>query len=545
MNKISQIIEKIENYPTNFNSWSISLLGIISLRILIENWLGNFSTDSISYFFFHASYNFLFFIFAYILFSILIKLLIEKDLKKISNFLLFGYSIILLPPLIDHIISRGHGFFSFYGLYGFSELIKRYFTFFGDNPEIGVTYGVRIEIAFSVLSIFFYSYIKTRKINKSLITLIATYTVFFILATFPSWITLAIKGIPSGFLSITELSIAQMFLSPAKIFNHEIGTFINALSVKMSIIYSLLAPITICIGFYFFQKEKLISFLKNTRPPQLLYHGGLLTLGMGLGMLFTNPLWDINFFNILSFFVLLEAVSFAWISSSVVNDIFDQKIDEISNNQRPLVKKIIPVNEYKTIGVILFIFSIWFSLLINAKVAILLIAYQALAWVYSAWPLRLKRFPIIATFISSVASTLIVFSGFIVSSPKQNIENLPFSIILLLLISYTISLSLKDIKDIKGDKNDGVFTIPVIFGEKWGKIIVGSGIFISYLLSVFFLREPRLFWWAILFGGISFWIINYSSLDETKKINHRNLPWWIMAPLIFYGSILIKIIFIQ
>ena len=126
----------------------------------------------------------------------------------------------------------------------------------------------------------------------------------------------------------------------------------------------------------------------------------------------------------------------------------------------------------------------------------------------------------------------------------QNIDHFPFSIIILLVIGYTLSLPIKDFKDISGDKKDGVYTIPVLFGENIAKIIIGSGIFISFILSTIILNEKQLLLWAMLFGGISFWLIVKMKKDRKNSlINYRNIFWWMLAVVFIYLIILAKVIF--
>ncbi|MFA6160545.1 MAG: hypothetical protein WC678_05715, partial [Parcubacteria group bacterium] len=84
---------------------------------------------------------------------------------------------------------------------------------------------------------------------------------------------------------------------------------------------------------------------------------------------------------------------------------------------------------------------------------------------------------------------------------------------------------------------DGVKTVPVVFGEEKGRLIVASGIFLSFVLSVFFINESRLFWWAILFGSLSYFtMIN-------KKIHPRSVFWWILPLVAVYGLIAVKVVF--
>ncbi len=536
MKILEKTIVKIENTPTSFLFWITSFLGLIAVRILIENWLGVFQNRSGLFLFYEFTHTLLFFLIVYLLFLGIIEKFLKIGFKKISNVLLWGYLIILTPPIIDNILSGGTGFWSFYDFGSIKDLIGNFFTFFDNTPEIGITYGVRIEVALAVIFLLIYGYIKSKNILKSLALAVVSYAAFFILATFPSWITIMAKGFFKGFLAVGIVDTAQMFLAPAKIFSREITDIVSSLNIKMSLVYSLVITGTILIGLFFNHRKKLILFLKNSRPPQLIYHGGLLIVGIGLGLIFNNEILEVNFFNIASFLVLLIATACAWLSSVVVNDLQDKKIDAQTNAGRPLIKGIFSVGEYKTLGWVLFSISILFSSIVNFKVALLFIAYQAVAWLYSSWPLRLKRIAFISTFTSAVASLMVLFSGYILISPLQNIENFPFSIIALLVIGYTLSLPVKDFRDAEGDRENEVYTIPVVFGNEWGKIIVGSGIFISFILSVVLLNEFRLFWWALIFGGASFWTV-------IKHKNPRTLPWWILGIVFIYGVVLIRIVF--
>ncbi|KKP69190.1 MAG: Bacteriochlorophyll/chlorophyll synthetase [Candidatus Moranbacteria bacterium GW2011_GWE1_35_17] len=537
---LKDLIKKIENSPTSFYIWLCTFLGIITARILMENWLDGMVSRTGNYFFHHVAYTFFFFLLTYlILLGLLIKNLKIK-IKIASNVLIWGYLIIIFPPLIDFILFKDKLYLSFYGVYSLAEMPRRFFTFFGDSPDFGVTYGVRFEIAMAVIALGIYGYLKTKSKIRGLFLALQTYIILFVLGTSPSWATIAVKGFSKGFMQVKDMDIVQLFFTSARLFSRETGNYTNALSIKISLVYAVLLAGLIILGLFFYYKDKFISFLKNSRPVQLIYHAGLLFVGMGLGISLTEINWDFSFFNFISFLNIVIAISLAWLASVVFNDIFDKKIDKVTNDKRPLIVGDFRQDEYITIGVVLFAFSILYAALINPKIALLLLAYQMLAWLYSAWPLRLKRFTFLSTFISALASLLVIFAGFILVTFSQDIIEFPKRIFWLMLFSLTLALPIKDLKDIKGDKLDGVATIPVVFGEYWGKIIIGSGIFLSYFLSVILLNESRLLLWAIIVGGLSFWVV--TSSGENKKISNRNLIWWVMGLVIIYLAVLIKLV---
>ncbi|MFA5777612.1 MAG: UbiA family prenyltransferase [Parcubacteria group bacterium] len=542
MPKLEKMIQKIEECPSSLWILLSSFVSLILIRILIENWVTGENAHR-SFFIFYEFFDS--FLIAYLVSLWIIHKILKVSFKKAANILIWGYSVIIIPPLVDYVMSHGKGFWSFYTFDSLSGLIKRFFTFFGDRPDIGITYGVRAEILIAVLLILVYAYLKSKSILKSAFVSFLVYATLFILGTFPSWITIAVQGISIGFSKVTEIDAVQMFFSPFSLFSKDIYQVNDALIVKVNMIYLLIISAIILLGLFRYQKERFCSFLKNIRFPQVFYHGGLLIAGIGIGFAFSQKTVPINFFNALGFLVVLDAVILSWLASVVVNDIFDEKIDTKTNSYRPLIKKTFSLSEYKAMGLIFFAFSIYLASLVNLKISFLLIVYQGIAWTYSAWPMRLKRFAFVSTFVSSVASLMIFFAGYSLVTDSQIFLEIPFQIIILLIIAYTLSIPIKDFKDIEGDKGDEVYTVPVVFGEYWGKIIVASGILLSFLLSVILLNEFRLFWWAIILGGVSFWLVAKMRKSSSESlVNYRNIFWWILGTVSIYGIVLVRIVFL-
>ena len=542
--KLVNLVEKIEKTSTNFYLWSLTFLSIIFARVLMENWLGKMINRSGDYFFHHFSYTLVFFLLSYLLFLAFLMKKLDLKIKAASNVMLWGYLIIIFPPLFDFILLNDRPYLSFYGIYSLSEMPYRFFTFFGDSPDYGMTYGVRIEIAFTVLALLVYAFIKTRDKIKALIISIEAYLILFFLGTFPSWMTILVRGFQKGPLNVAESDIVQLFFPSVRLFARSTGSYLNALSIKLSLVYGFILFLFVCWGLYVLYRKQFLAFLKNARPVQLGYHIGLLLAGMFLAVAFTRINWDLNIFNIFALLLVMVSVAFAWLASVVVNDIYDKKIDHLTNQTRPLIVKDFSNEAYITAGVVLFAVSIFFSAMVSPKVAFLLMAYQALAFFYSAWPFRLKRFLGVASLVSSIASLLILFAGFILAAPMEDIGQLPTRIIWLLGVAFIFCLPIKDLKDIKGDKADGVMTFPVVFGEYWGKVIIGGGIFFAYVFSVIAFNEKKLLLWALFLGGVSFWLVVISK-ERGQKITNRNVIWWVMGVLAIYIFLLWRFVFVS
>ncbi|HAI73951.1 MAG TPA: hypothetical protein DCS28_03815 [Candidatus Moranbacteria bacterium] len=540
---IENFIDKILDQKVGILAWIGGFSGIITLRVFIEFFLASkaLSIESIESIIIEFVHNFLFFALAVISIWSILSFFLKVNPQKLSKLLFWSLWAILLPPIIDMVKTGGEVFWSFYIIGGPKFIFSQYISFISGLPSGIVYFGTKIIFALAIFFSGLLVFVKTKNLLKTFFSALAVYSVLFIMGAVPSLISFVYYFFdPSKKISeIQPYQVIQLFASPAPIFGVTFDNLKYAFSYNLEFLFFPALLFLLAILFFEIDKQKFIVLIKNFRLPQIIYHIGLFLVGLGLGAWKYPENFALNLFSIFAAFDLLLSVLLAWTASVVVNDLADLKIDSISNSSRPLLTGEISEKEYSAVGWILFFLSLFGAILISAKFAALLFVYQLLAFAYSAKPYRLKRFLFVATFVSALASLVIFFIGFALVSGDQNIQGLPWRVILLLLFCYTVSLPLKDFKDIEGDKADGIKTIPVFFGEEKGRLIVASGIFISFILSVFALNEFRLFWPAILSGSLSFIILT------NKKIHPRNLFWWIMGVVVLYGMVLVKVVFLK
>jgi chlorophyll/bacteriochlorophyll a synthase len=543
MNKmISKIEKKFNEFleaPVNSLVWAGSFFAIVGLRMLIER-IGIPATDAPMRVLTDYLHNIFFFLISYLVIWLIISQILRIKPQKVAFFLLCAAWLIVLPPILDILKTGGGVFWSFYALGNLSEVWANFWTFFGRLPSGIVYFGTKIIFATSVFLIFCLILAKTKKVGKSVTGALLAYLTLFIMGTFPSWLAYCYYFLKDAqpFGDVPGFKIAQLVGSPGHILGLYFGDFMYTFPYNLDLIYFPILVFLAAILFWKIDKAKFLAVLKNARYPQLVYHSGLLVVGLGLGYLAYPENLNLSIFTFFAIVDILSAVFLAWLASVIVNDIYDFGIDEVSNPERPLQKKVFSLKEYWELGILLFVLSLLGALVVGVKFALIMFFYQLLAWAYSAPPFRLKKFLGIATFVSALCSLLVVFSGFVLFSGEQNIVGLSGKIIILIIAALTLSLPIKDLKDIAGDKKYGIWTVPVVFGEEKGRLITAVGIFISFMLSVFLLSEFRLFWWAMLFGGITFLIVINS------KIKPRRIFWWVMAPVAAYGLIMVKILFL-
>jgi 4-hydroxybenzoate polyprenyltransferase len=352
---------------------------------------------------------------------------------------------------------------------------------------------------------------------------------------------------------VENFDIAGLFLAPAAFFSITEPDFVNALNVKMNLIYAfLLVPVVILFFWVYpvksadedsgaakpqFNRARFWSVVRNVRWVQIMIHAGLILTGAGLGAFYFPQNMTINIFSFFAIANLILAAVFAWLASVFLNDQIDLEIDQMTNKQRPLAMGQVLGEDYRQLFWICFVFSLILAITVGIKFFLIVLIYQIIGWVYSAWPLRLKRFPLVAGFLSALALTLLFSSGFILLADGQNIARLPHQVFWLLIVAFLVSLPIKDLKDIEGDKKDEVWTIPVLLGETWARFAIGLGIFISYALSVVWLNAKVLFLPAMVLGALSFWIL------QNKKISPRRVHIWVFGLLFVYVFLMAYLVF--
>jgi 4-hydroxybenzoate polyprenyltransferase len=535
--KLQKIISNIENYPLSISQFLLGFSAIIALRMLGENLIAGLAGRPLDLFVGSALAAYLFFLFAYLITLIFLRFYLREPARKLANILLWGYLLVIFPPLIDKLWCGRNFCWSFYAFDSLRGLGQRFLTFFGSDATIGITYGVRVEVALAIVFLMIYIFLKTKKALKSLLGGLIAYIILFILGSFPSWLTFIILSPAKKITAVEGFDVAGLFLSPARYFSIESADILNALNVKMNLIYVFLLVPVLLFFFWYNYREKFWPVVRNVRWIQIMIHAGLILFGAGLGAFYFPDNLQINIFALFALANLILAAIFAWLASVFLNDIVDLEIDKQTNKKRPLVTGEVSRNDYNQLFWASFVMSLLLSLAVGVKFFLIVLAYQIIGWVYSCFPFRLKRFPGVATFLSALALTLLFSSGFILLADNQDISQFPQKVFWLLIIAFAVSLPIKDLKDIEGDKKNGIWTIPVVLGETRARFAIGLGIFVSYALSVVWLNAKILFLPAMVLGASSFWIL------QSKKISPRRVHIWVFGLLFVYVALMTYLVF--
>ncbi len=502
----------------------IAMISAIVGISLVRTFLENFSSVSASDPFtsgYSAFTHFIYFYFSIILsLALLLFFLTKVALPKILGLMVTLFPVIWLGPLIDLIITSGKGWKIGYNILEPAAIIPAFFTFFGRLQTSGVTPGIRIEIFIILAAIFIFTYYQTKNLFLSALGFIGAYCIFFIYAATPSIIALPwlLKNSQTDyslffsgqFSNSWPIAVHLLTLIPKDLgllFQQQSELFLARVFWLGTVLQSLLV-------FKFAMPAVWQAWKKNLRLERVLYYCTIGILGMFLYPGFLNPEKLLNLPNILALaiFFLLIALN-AWFAV-IVNDEADIEIDKISNPDRPLIKNTISLDQSRTIGFVLFIYILSGVILLNYVTLYLLLMFQAVYFLYSAQPLRLKRFIFFSSPLLGLNALAIAMAGFFLVSPDQHTVAFPKNALWFILFGFAIIANIKDIKDFAGDKHANIQTLPTMFGLKKAKLLIGLACAIFLLLFSFFSGSAYLFFATWPFAIFLVYLVNLENYQE-------------------------------
>jgi 4-hydroxybenzoate polyprenyltransferase len=398
---------------------------------------------------------------------------------------------------------------------------------------------MRIEIIIFLGGIGFYVWLKRKSIWPSILAIFSSYLLIFLVGSIPGLLyTLThISNINSTnidvFSYINNLIIhSNIFhntlhetafsVTPIRFFELGFNKLVSQILFIMSIAF-------VSILFYKTDYEKFKIIIKNSRLNRIIFYLSLLFLGMGFAYVMGYRL--ISWVDILSTLCLIISWINIWLYAVQINDIEDVEIDKISNKNRPLVQGTISIENMKEVGYVFLGTALLGAWSVGFYQFYMSIIGLFVSYIYSAKPLRLKRIPILSTFLISIACLITVLAGFFFVSIDKTFQTFPTLLILGILTIFTLGINIKDMKDIEGDRAGGIKTLPVIF-RKRGANIVGLCFALSLLLVPIFIS-----FYILYIISIPLAIIGYKLIT---KIPYRETP---VFRLVFMFLILMTFLF--
>ena len=490
---MKKIIYRIEDKTIGLWEFIMGVLVIATLRDLIEviqktgfiysNHANPFADFKVFFLHFNS-----FFFLTFLALSLSLYLFTHNH-NNVSNCFkvgLFAMPLILFPPIFDALIGNREWMRYPGNPVSVIKDLQHFFNPFYNLHDIQI--GQRYAATIATLLAGWYIHLKTHKIWKSVVGGICFLSVIFVLGfTVPTLCQLYENGLhfKNDFSPHTSLLL-------------QTGQVLGNTAQKIAALYLLLIICLSAITFYIYHKEKCKAIIANFRFTRTVHYLVLFFAGF-LFALFLPAQYDINAeyvktfisrnpFEYIGVSVAALSVFFSFQSAVIFNDIYDFDIDKISKLKRPLVSKVVDITEYKNLAKLFLFLAFLLSLCVNEAFFLMILACNGLAYLYSNPPFRLRKYFIISNAILAVIAMVTFYAGATVLATEYSFQIIPAKVSLVLLAGFFLSITIKDIKDVEGDRRHNVKSLMTVFGNKWGLIITAVIITTTIIMIPFMLQ---------------------------------------------------------
>lgn len=414
----------------------------------------------------------------------------RERIDKILKVIFTSFAIILVGPILDFIVSKGMGFDMTYVHATYSASLVGLFTSFFGNYH-GMTLGMRAEVFITLYFSFSYFIIKGRNLFFSLCYTFLVYGIIF--------------------LYCIGSDIVRYFLT-------HLGYDYIYTSLLMARFYLLILFITLIPLAYLAHNKIFIEIIKDLRWLRLTHYVLMLLFGFALGVAQRNePLKEIlTIYNpplLVNIIFCIASIIFSGLFSIITNNFTDQPIDCISNPQRPLITASIPLQNYLYIALSSLFLALVYAAFVNGKALFIILVMLANYFIYSMFPIRFKRVLLFSKLAISLNSLAAVLLGYILV--MGNIRGVPNAIYPIFLLGFTLAANFIDIKDLRGDRQEKIKTLPTFLSLPRAKMFISLAFLCTYLSFYFIIPRVQFLWFFFMGGLVQIYLINKKKYDES------------------------------
>jgi 4-hydroxybenzoate polyprenyltransferase len=506
-----------EKEPFSLFKIITTVFSIIFIRIFIENFS---SPNGTGYFFswegilLHAS---MYFFSVFLSLAILTYLFTKESLESILNYLTKIFTFILLAPLVDLAFSGTEVASMRYVPTGIENIIPLFFKLINPLSSQGITIGMHVSAYLIFISLAFFIYKKTKSVLKSFSFLILGYTVIFLYAIIPNIITLfSPTALPDALAYglILKQSWITTTIENAAAFQNALWQNDYMHDLLMARIFWILIFLQTSTLLFLVNKKLWTTLKSNLRLERVLFWYMVAAIGIIINQKLFGSINIQNSANIISLIVFFALIALnAWLAV-FINDAEDIEIDMISNKDRPLASHKVSQDDWNKIQSILFILIIFGTATFNKATAFFLVLAQAIYYIYSARPLRLKSHYISSSILVGSAAVFISMAGFFLVSTNQRITTFPASAIAIIGISFALISNKKDIKDYEGDKKENMKTMPVVFGQKNANYIIATLYGLVVISAPIILKIYSMTFFSVCIAIFAFFLFTKKTYEE-------------------------------
>ncbi|MDA9030078.1 geranylgeranylglycerol-phosphate geranylgeranyltransferase [Flavobacteriaceae bacterium] len=192
--------------------------------------------------------------------------------------------------------------------------------------------------------------------------------------------------------------------------------------------------------------------------------------------------------------VLLDRTLFALILASVaaiasgyiINNFYDSEKDSINRPHQVSVEKMVSQNTKLILYFILNISVIIAASYVSFRAVLFFSLYIFAIWFYSH---KIKKRPVVGNLTSAILTITPFFAIFLY---YKNFSSLIFVFGFYLFLVLSMRELIKDLQNLKGDLLQNYKTIPVVYGEKYAKLMIIVLVVCNVSVTIFLLKSYAL-----------------------------------------------------
>jgi len=175
------------------------------------------------------------------------------------------------------------------------------------------------------------------------------------------------------------------------------------------------------------------------------------------------------------------SILFASIGVYMANDVFDLELDKMNSPERPLPRGLIGIRTVEIATVLSVVAAVAVALL-SLRSLLFVALFVGLGLAYSVPPIRLRRFVMVPYLVVGVFG----FSSFMTgASWVVGVDGRMVLVGLVMFAVYLGSCLTKEFKDVVGDRDKGLMTLPVVLGVNTAaKVSVTIILTVNFLLLI-------------------------------------------------------------
>lgn len=490
MGRVARFVLRLEGVRAPAPWWAASLLAVIAVRALIElaleyptatlvrAWIDGGApgaradltagTSDAAMLLLHWPGFYLTVFFGL---ALALSALAGTPIARTSKAIILGFPILWLPPIVDAIATGGRGLVLEYNLTrDLGELLA---TFYDPRADLdGVSPGIRLEIFLASCGAALYVLGKGRGAVRAILAFAATTLVPAVVGSWPGW-------------------IGRDVLVP-----HD---YPGALHGRLGTAYLLLVIGLGALWAWRADPARCRAAVANLRGTRTLHYLAMVALGFAIGQL-ELPGERAPGEAILALAGVMAAIGFSFQWNVQVNDLVDRDVDATSNRERPLATGRLTERDVWWLAAGYLVLSFAFAAASGTPVLLLVLAYNALGFLYSCPPFRLRRVFPLATVVLAGCAITAALAGFTIVAGANALVFFPRRTIALIAITLGAALHFKDVKDVEGDRAAGNRTLPVLLGPRRGRWVVALLMIAAYTSVPLLVGRGGLLWIAPVVG---------------------------------------------